>query len=221
MESLTKSLTPLPQDKMTIKQLKSFLRTKGLPVTGRKADLIERLKTGYIQGPKPKPWQHSTAKKDLKRALLDPKSPIHGMSMEQIYASDDCYKQYPNFLKYYNDLKGCVALERQHVQLDDMLVQMHLRDCPRPDHANRGYPHWNTHAAKKLLEVNVLNNLHKKKKPQELQKTRREYREFPKDVFAKRVSQEVEKQRAARFWADKRNKSGMKKYLEDVANRAT
>ena len=28
------------------------------------------------------------------------------------------------------------------------------------------------------------------------------------------------KQRAARFWADKRNISGMKKFLEDVAKRA-
>ena len=82
-----------------------------------------------------------------------------------------------------------------------------------------GYTNWNTHAAKKLLEVDVLNNLHKKKKPQELRKTQREYREFPKDVFSKWVSQEVEKQRAAQFWADKQNKSGMKKYLEDVANR--
>jgi len=72
-----------------------------------------------------------------------------------------------------------------------------------------------------LLEVDVLNNLHMKKKPQELRKTRREYREFLKDVFAKRVSQEVEKQRAARFWADKWNKSGMKKYLENVANLTT
>ena len=215
-----KSSTPLPQDKMTNKELKSLLRKKGLPVTARKAELIERLKTGYIQGPKPKPWQHSTAKKDLKRALLDPKSPIHGMSMEQIRASDNRYKQYPNFPKYYKDLKGRVALERERVRLDDMLVQMHLRDCPRPARANRGYPHWNTHAAKKLLEVDVLNNLHKKKKPLELRKTRREYREFPKDVFAKRVSQEVEKQRAARFWAHKRNKSGMKKYLQDIANRA-
>ena len=91
-------------------------------------------------------------------------------------------------------------MEREHVQLDDMLVQMHLRDCPRPAHANRGYPHWNTHAAKAFLEVDVSNDLHKEKKPQELGKTRRrEYREFPKDIFAKRVSQEVAKQRAARF----------------------
>ena len=43
MESLTKSSPQLPQDKVTIKQLKSLLRKKGLPVTGRKADLIQRL----------------------------------------------------------------------------------------------------------------------------------------------------------------------------------
>ena len=73
----------------------------------------------------------------------------------------------------------------------------------------------------KLLEVDVLNNVHKIKKPHELQQTRREYREFPKEVFAKRVSREVEKQRAALFWADKRNKRGMKKFLEDVAKRAS
>ena len=210
-------------ESLTVKQLQQLLRQKGLPVTGRKSELKVRLNQEAVenQGPKPKPWQHSTAKKNLKRALLDPKSPIHGMSMEQIRASDNRYKQYPNFPKYYNDLKVRVALERERIWLDDMLVWMHLRDCPRPARANRGYPHWNTHAAKALLEVDVSNDLHKEKKPQELQKTRREYKEFPKDVFAKRVSQEVEKQRAARFWADKRNKSGMKKFLEDVAKRAT
>ena len=183
--------TTMDSDKMTIKELKSLLRKKGLPVAGRKADLIERLKTGYLPAPKPKPWQHSTAKKDLKRALLDPKSPIHDMSMEQICASDKRYSQYCNFPKYYSDLKERVALERERVRLDDLLVQMHLRDCPRPARANRGYPHWDTHAAKKLLEVDVLNNVHKIKKPHELQQTRREYREFPKEVFAKRVSREV------------------------------
>jgi len=124
---------------------------------------MERLKTGCnIQAPKPKPWQHSTAEKDLKRALLDPTSPIHGMSMEHTHASDNRYKQYPNFPKYYNDLKVRVALERERVRLDD------LRDCPRPARANRGYPHWNTHAAKAFLEVDVSNDLHKEKKPQEL-----------------------------------------------------
>ena len=101
-------------ESLTVKQLQQLLRQKGLPVTGRKSELKVRLNQAAVenQGPKPKPWQHSTAKKDLKGALLDPKSPIHGMSVEQICTSDNRYKQYPNFLKYYNDLKVCVALER-------------------------------------------------------------------------------------------------------------
>jgi len=56
----------MDSDKMTLKELKSLLRKKGLPVASQKADLIERLKTGYPQDTKPKPWQHSTTKKDLK-----------------------------------------------------------------------------------------------------------------------------------------------------------
>jgi len=52
-------------------------RQKGLPVSGRKKELVHRLKNGSKKGgPKPKAWQHSDAKKDLKRALLDPRSHI-------------------------------------------------------------------------------------------------------------------------------------------------
>ena len=52
---------------LTVKQLQQLLRQKGLPVTGRKSELKVRLNQAAVenQGPKPKPWQHSTAKKDL------------------------------------------------------------------------------------------------------------------------------------------------------------
>ena len=63
--------------KLTVEQLKTLLRQKGLPVSGRKKELVHRLKNGSKKGgPKPKAWQHSDAKKDLKRALLDPRSHI-------------------------------------------------------------------------------------------------------------------------------------------------
>jgi len=52
---------------LTVKQLQQLLQQKGLPVTGRKSELKVRLNQAAVenQGPKPKPWQHSTAKKDL------------------------------------------------------------------------------------------------------------------------------------------------------------
>ena len=42
-------------------------------------------------------------------------------------------------------------------------------------------------------------------KPRKLRKTRDAYKEFAKDVFAKRGNAEVAKQKAVRFWAYKRN----------------
>ena len=56
--------------------------------------------------------------------------------------------------------------------------------------------------------------------PSKLRDTREEYKEFPVAVFGKRVHQEASKQKAAAFWADKRNKKGMKKYLKQINERS-
>jgi len=215
-----KSSQPTALEQMKTKQLQALLKQKGLPVSGRKVELVQRLKNGSIGGPKPKPWQHSIAKKDLKRALLNPASPIHKMSVVDIRNSDDRYKQYPNFEKYYKELKERVEAEKKQVQQDDIAAERHMKHNPRSTLNKRGYPHWDTHAAKSLLEVDIANKMHQKMKPSLLRDTRDEYKEFPVDVFAKRVNREVSKQMAAGFWAHKRNKRGMKKYLKEIAMRA-
>jgi methionine synthase II (cobalamin-independent) len=214
---------PPPQQRrledLTINELKPLLKERGLPVSGRKAALIDRLRNGASGGPKPKPWQHSDAKKALKKALLDPTSPIHNMSFEEVLNSDPRYKQYPNFAKYYRDLKKSVEEEKIQVQADDAAARMHLMNFPRSHLNERGYPHWDTHNAKAFLETDVANKLHEKMKPSQLRKTRSAYKEFPPEVFAQRVHREVAKQKAAKFWAHKRNKKGMKKYLKEIAAR--
>jgi hypothetical protein len=50
-----------------------------------------------------------------------------------------------------------------------------------------------------------------------LRLTRKEYKEFPSNVFVKRVNREKDKQKTAGFWAFNRNKKGMKEFLKDVA----
>ena len=148
---------PMSLEQLKVPQLQSLLKQKGLPVSSKKAELIKRLKNGSsgVPKPKPKPWQHSSAKKDLKRALLDPTSPIHNMSVEDIRNSDERYQQYPNFEKYYKDLKAQVEAEKKQVKEDDIAVERHMRNNPRSTNNKRGYPHWDTHAAKQLLEVDV------------------------------------------------------------------
>ena len=217
--SQSNKMTKSALEKMTVNQLKPLLRQKGVPVSGRKAELISRLLNGYT-GPKPKPWQHSQAKKDLKRALLDPTSPIHKMTVEEIRKSDDRYTKYPNFEKYYRDLKEHVEAEKEQVKQDDATAERHMANNPRSHLNKRGYPHWDTHAAKALLGVDVANGMHQKMKPLQLRNARNAYTEFPADVFTKRVHREVSKQKGAEFWAHKRNKRGMKKYLKEVALRS-
>lgn len=56
--------------------------------------------------------------------------------------------------------------------------------------------------------------------PCDLRKMRKEYKDFPPEIFAARVNSEKLKQRGARFWAHKRNKEGMKKYLKEIEERA-
>jgi len=217
--SQSNKMTESALEKMTVNQLKPLLRQKGVPVSGRKAELISRLLNGYT-GPKPKPWQHSQAKKDLKRALLDPTSPIHKMTVEEIRKSDDRYTKYPNFEKYYRDLKEHVEAEKEQVKQDDATAERHMANNPRSHLNKRGYPHWDTHAAKALLGVDVANGMHQKMKPLQLRNARSACTEFPADVFTKRVHREVSKQKGAEFWAHKRNKRGMKKYLKEVALRS-
>jgi hypothetical protein len=95
-----------------------------------------------------------------------------------------------------------------------------LSRFPRAPLNKRGYPHWDGHPAQGWLQVDVANGLHEKMKPRKLRKTRECYMEFPKEVFVKRVHAEIARQKAAGFWADKRNKKAMKRYLEDVHARA-
>lgn len=152
----------LPLETMTCKEIKGILKERGLPVSGKKAELIERLKNGSkgngmnsLPRQKPKPWQHSNAKKELKRALLVPSSNIHNMSIEEIRNSKAQYQEYPNFAEYYKNLKLCVEAEMAQVRADDIAAVKHIQQNPRKPMNQRGYPHWDTHAAKKELESDV------------------------------------------------------------------
>lgn len=202
---------------MKVNEIKALLKAKGLPVSGKKADLINRLRNPPpVAGPKPKPWQHSSAKKDLKKSLMDPSSSIHNMSLSAIRDSDPRFKQYPKFEKYFKDLKAKVEEEKRMVKEDDRLAEEHVKNFPGNQRNPRGYPRWKDHPAKALLEIDVASKLHKRMQPAELWATRKEYEEFPLKVFRKYKEREVEKQRAALHWADKRNKEGLKKYLKHL-----
>ena len=213
-------------ENLTVKQLKVILRAKGCTVSGTKAELINRVMQsseydGRAQAPsvparKPKSWQHSIAKKELKRALLDPTSKIHTMSISEIQQSNDQYKQYSNFPKYYQALQLQIKEEKMQVKADDIAAADQLRQNPRHPLNKRGYPHWDSHTAKQLLEHDIANKLNEQLSPQQLRMTRDAYKEFLPKVFAQRVHAEKSKQRAASFWALKRNREGLVRHMNKL-----
>lgn len=206
---------------MTCAQLKDLLKLRDLPVSGNKAELIQRLKDYSGRTMPSKKWQYSQAKKDLKKALLDPNHIFHRMTPDAIHQSDEKYKQYPLFREYLAEMKKRVAAEKEQAKDDDLRAEEHNLHFPRSEINKRGYPHWDLSDAKQWLEVDVANGLHENMMPQELQAKRPHvYGRFPPKVFSKRVHAEVAKQKAAGFWADKRNKKAMKKYLQSVQARA-
>ena len=197
--------TDLPNDleNHTVQQLKDLLKLRDLPISGRKADLIVWLRT-YSSRPKPSTqWQYSQAKKDLKKALLDPNHVFHTMPPDVIHNSDEKYRQYPMFQEYLKEMKRQVKEEKEQVELDDAIARMHISSFPRAPLNRRGYPHWDDHPARNWLEVDVANGLHETMERYDLYRSRSCYGEFPRNVFVARVNAEIARQKAAKFWAYK------------------
>ena len=89
-----------------------------------------------------------------------------------------------------------------------------LEFSKRSAHNKRGYPHWDDHPAKKLMESDVANGLHKNyKSASEFRDTRPKYKPFPVEIIAKRVNDEVRRQKAEGFWAH-RSKVSMKNHVK-------
>ena len=215
-----------PLEDMKNNELKDILKQTGLPVTGKKEVLIERIKM-YPDGPpldddgKPPPaWQGSDAKKKLQRDILNPTSPIHEMSVGTIWKkTDPRYLLYPNFREYYKNLKNKLEKEKKQCALEDIKAARHIKNNPRSPLTKGGYPHWNGHPAQKKLQEDVCNKLHEKMKPSQLYSKREVYQKFPPDIFRARLYREVDKQRGLQYWAYKRNLEGMQRHLKEIADR--
>ena len=83
------------------------------------------------------------------------------MSTAEVKNSNYRYKQYPNFEKYYKDLKKIVEEQRVQSQEDDLVTAMQLLSFPK-DHLNkREYSYWDGNPAYTLFEVDCTKGRHK------------------------------------------------------------
>ena len=150
----------------------------------------------------PAPWQKSEAKKLLTKDILDGKVTA-GMKPKDVYSMHEEYKPY----KYENFKNNLLGLHKSMQKLqgfadaDSVALAHDLQVRPRATNNPRGYPRWDRSEAERLLKDE---NEHQTMKPKELHQKRKEYQEFPLDVFRDHIYEEVRKRTVSLYWSTKK-----------------
>ena len=207
--------------KLKVWELKELLRAFEMPVSGRKAELIQRI-LGRGKGTKDvKDWKKSKAKIFLSTLINDPKSRVHNMTDEEIYSSHIWFQNYTftKFKGYLGTLQSVVEERKRVVAMNEREVRLEMVRFPRNELTTRGYPFWHTHLARTLLEndVRIIREaLADEMTPKELWLSIDEYQEFLQTVFCHHVHQEKRRQREKPGWVVKRNKKARKMHEKEM-----
>jgi hypothetical protein len=203
--------------KLTKDQLKAKLKDLGMKVSGKKDELIERLLHPQLHQ-KPVAWRKSKAKALLFKLLHDKKSKLYSMTAREVYESHSWFQQYPfeRFKDNFANLKVSVESSLQIIDEDIKIVTEELKNFPQSNQSIRGYPRWDKHAAKDLLEDDIRNGKYTLGQAKQFQRTRAEYLCFPLDVFRYHIHQERRKQRELPMKVVQRNKKARKKHQKEV-----
>ena len=202
--------------KLTVKVLQLRLRELELPVSGRKAELIERLLGRGKTTGKVKEWKKSKAKLLLLSMFADKNSRVHNMTTEEVYNSHPWFQNYPlsKFGSYLKTIQSAAKNLEDVVREDEREIQSELIAFPRGEMTIRGYPFWDTHTARSLLETDIRDG--EAMKPKELWLSRDGYKEFPLSVFRDHIHQEKRRQREEPGWVVKRNKKAREIHEEEI-----
>jgi hypothetical protein len=140
------------------------------------------------------------------------------MSIKDIHASDERFSAYPlkNFTTIFRSLKKKVDELRVQVHFNNLAVPQHKKMYPQVPHTKQGYPYWDDHPEKQLLEDDIHNGKASAILPSQFRMTWRCYQDFPSNIFCTRDHAEMRKQREQTFWVSKRNKTAMACHLKKL-----
>jgi hypothetical protein len=201
---------------LTVEVLKVRLRKKGMKLGGKKSELIDRL-MGRGK-PEVKEWKKSDARRLLVKLFKDKKSRVHRMTDEGIHESVPLFEAYPlpKFKEYLKGVRETAAELREIIAMNEREIWEEELAFPRGEKTCRGYPFWRTHSARPLLEKDIKSGKAADMKPKILWGSRKEYMEFPPDVFRGHIYQEKRRQREGPGYVAKRNKEAQKMHDEEV-----
>ena len=130
------------------------------------------------------------------------------MSPKDVYGMREEYQQYPyiNFRTNLNNLRKSIQKLQGHADEDSAALAHDLEVRPRLTKTPRGYPVWDGSAAERFLKLDIDRGEHEKMNPRMLRGTRKEYEEFPLEVFRDHIYQEVLSRTASLYWSTKKKK---------------
>jgi len=146
------------------------------------------------------PWRNSRGKKILRKGIVDGIYP-ESMPVEVIHQSHELFKERPlvRFKDNLKNLRAAIAREQGRADADEAALKHDLQIHPTPANS-KDYPRWAGSAAAAHLKADVDAGLHKQMAPKELRQTRKEYEEFPLDVFRNHITQEVRSRTTSAYW---------------------
>ena len=219
-------------EEFKVPQLKGFLKERNLPVSGKKAELIQRLvdhdkgsSTDHEEGcgeascsgsgPN---WETSKSKAILTEMYLDDNHPVHIMSLDDIMKIYSEFQLFPKhrFKENLKNLRKAVKKRKEVIQENERDFHKEQLAFKRKPLTIRGYPFFDTHAASAFLREDVKNKKADALKPIKLRETREEYQAFPVKVFCSHVHQEKRKQREKAYWIPARNKEATRLQQEEA-----
>jgi hypothetical protein len=184
------------------------------PFGNFKTNLKTLLKTPNekpTQSKPPPPWRHSKAKEVLQALLQsDLDGSIHAMDADDVYKLSPLFAPYKigNFKTNLENLKSSIAGNAEAVRSDHQALRhdQHKLSSTFSTLTSRGYPRWETSAAKNMLARDIKEKKHQvaNATPNDLWKSRPEYQQFPLEVFRQHIYQEEYSQSGRSYWMHKK-----------------
>lgn len=230
-------------NRLTVNQLKDRLRNKGLPISGKKSTLIERLQhseqpqqnsndatNATFKEPKIK-WKKSKAKSLLYKDIKEGRVPLEAkdengktqMDLKDIYAMHPEYKEYDysKFSSRVSSLRKTIKELKDRAAVDLELFNNFKANHPPSLFSHKGYEQWQGSRAQIRLLKDIEAKKHITLGKKELWSSHEDYYEnFPLHVFRDKLYQEI---RTAKYLhtidvkgRDPRKKAELNKKLSEL-----
>lgn len=123
------------------------------------------------------------------------------------------YKRYKfsNFKTNLDALHKRISKDKNRAD-EDLAAYLHdMQIHPPPATTAAAYPRWQDSDAEKLLKSDIEAGIGTALKPEQLWKSRMEYKSFPLTVFRKHIYQELRAEAEKSYWLNKKKEKEEKK----------